>query len=92
MSLEMTFLYSIVKREKEALKKSTLSIFVLKSVSPALEWILPSHCPQINSQESCSFSSILEFYRFLRVGLIQLFYVFWFYPLYIFSLILSNIW
>ncbi|KAJ8526409.1 hypothetical protein K7X08_028886 [Anisodus acutangulus] len=52
------------------------SIFVLKSVIiPALELILPGHCPQTNSQESCSFSSILEFYRFLRVGLVQLFYV-----------------
>ncbi|XP_060194525.1 protein EI24 homolog isoform X2 [Lycium barbarum] len=69
------------------------SIFVLKSVIiPALEWILHGHCPQINLQESCSFSNILEFYRFLHAGLVQLFYVFWFYPLYIFSLILSNIW
>ncbi|XP_006339960.2 protein EI24 homolog [Solanum tuberosum] len=69
------------------------SILVLKSVIiPALEWILPGHCRLINSQQPCSFSSILEFYRFLRVGLVQLFYVFWFYPLYIFSLILSNIW
>ncbi|PHT89263.1 Protein EI24 -like protein [Capsicum annuum] len=71
----------------------SLHIFVLKSVIiPALEWILPGHCLQINLRESCSFNSILEFYRFLRVGLVQLFYVFWFYPLYIFSLILSNIW
>ncbi|KAH0753240.1 hypothetical protein KY285_006388 [Solanum tuberosum] len=61
-------------------------------IIPALEWILPGHCRLINSQQPCSFSSILEFYRFLRVGLVQLFYVFWFYPLYIFSLILSNIW
>ncbi|XP_049364094.1 protein EI24 homolog isoform X1 [Solanum verrucosum] len=69
------------------------SILVLKSVIiPSLEWILPGHCRLINSQQPCSFSNILEFYRFLRVGLVQLFYVFWFYPLYIFSLILSNIW
>lgn len=55
---------------------SFCSIFVLKSVIvPALEWILPGHCPQINSPESCSFSSILEFYRFLRGGLVQLFNV-----------------
>ncbi|CAN4125147.1 unnamed protein product [Withania somnifera] len=69
------------------------SIFILKSVIvPALAWILPDHSPQINSRQSCSVSCILEFYRFLRVGLVQLFYVFWFYPLYVFSLILSNIW
>ncbi|XP_057978013.1 protein EI24 homolog isoform X2 [Malania oleifera] len=69
------------------------SIFVLKSVViPTLQWILPDQWPQISSQESYSCGGILKFYSFLHVGLVQLFYIFWFYPLYIFSFILSNIW
>lgn len=69
------------------------SIFVLNSVViPTLQWILPDQCTQIKSQEPCSFHGLLKFYSFLRHGLIQLFYIFWFYPLYIFSYILSNIW
>ncbi|KAJ6427726.1 hypothetical protein OIU84_023179 [Salix udensis] len=35
---------------------------------------------------------VSKLYSSLRLGLIQLFYVFWFYPLYIFSFILSTIW
>ncbi|KAI9176452.1 hypothetical protein LWI28_003019 [Acer negundo] len=69
------------------------SIFVLKSfVLPTLLWILPDQCSQFSSQEHCSGGSILKLYSFLRLGLIQLLYVFWFYPLYTFSLILSTIW
>lgn len=69
------------------------SIFILKSfVIPTLLWILPDQCSQFSSQELCSGGSILKLYSFLRLGLIQLLYVFWFYPLYMFSLILSNIW
>ncbi|KAL5566466.1 hypothetical protein UlMin_030472 [Ulmus minor] len=68
------------------------SIFMLNSVIvPTLEWILPDDCSQFNSQEMCSFGGLLKFYSFLRFGLLQLFYVTWFYPLYVFSLILSNI-
>ncbi|KAL5787286.1 hypothetical protein ACOSP7_004235 [Xanthoceras sorbifolium] len=69
------------------------SIFVLKSfVIPTLLWILPDQCSQFSSQELCSGGSILKLYSFLRHGLIQILYVFWFYPLYTFSLILSTIW
>ncbi|KAA8545485.1 hypothetical protein F0562_020269 [Nyssa sinensis] len=69
------------------------SIFILNSVIiPTLQWILPDQCQQIRSQEPCSFDSILKLYSFLRLALVQLFYVLWFYPLYIFSFILSNIW
>ncbi|XP_034200261.1 protein EI24 homolog isoform X2 [Prunus dulcis] len=69
------------------------SIIILNSVIvPALHWILPDRCPEFSSQELCSFGGILKFYSFLRLGLIQLFYVTWFYPLYVFSIILSNIW
>ncbi|CAK9165428.1 unnamed protein product [Ilex paraguariensis] len=69
------------------------SIFILKSVIvPMLLWILPDQCPPISSQEPCSFGGILKFYSFLRLGLIQLFYLLWFYPLYVFSFILSSIW
>ncbi|XP_050208963.1 protein EI24 homolog [Mercurialis annua] len=69
------------------------SLFVLNSVViPTLQLILPDQLSNISSQETSTFSSILKLYSFLRHGLIQLFYVFWFYPLYLFSFILSNIW
>nr|XP_028963234.1 protein EI24 homolog isoform X1 [Malus domestica] len=69
------------------------SIIILNSVIiPTLHWILPDRCPEYSSQELCSFGGILKFYSFLRQGLVQLFYVTWFYPLYVFSIILSNIW
>lgn len=69
------------------------SIFVLKSIIiPTLEWILPDQCPLIDFQEPCSGGNILRFHYLLRLGLIQIVYVLWFYPLYVFSFILSNIW
>ncbi|KAK6157022.1 hypothetical protein DH2020_011270 [Rehmannia glutinosa] len=69
------------------------SILVLRSVViPTLQWVLPDRCPLINPQESCPFEGIFRFYSFLRLGLIQLFYVFWFYPMYISSFILSTLW
>ncbi|XP_010455219.1 PREDICTED: protein EI24 homolog isoform X1 [Camelina sativa] len=58
-------------------------------IDPALWWILPDQCSPVTSQEFCSYGG---FYAFLRGGLLQLFYVFWFYPLYMLSFILSNIW
>ncbi|TQD84504.1 hypothetical protein C1H46_029939 [Malus baccata] len=68
-------------------------IIILNSVIiPTLQWILPDGCAEYSSQELCSFGGILKFYSFLRQGLVQLFYVTWFYPLYVFSIILSNIW
>lgn len=67
------------------------SIFTLYSVIiPALEWILPDHCPHLVPREQ--FGGILKLYSFLRVGLLQLFYVLWFYPMYLFSFILSTLW
>lgn len=52
------------------------SILVLRSVvTPTLQWVLPDVCPLIKSQESCQFGGIFRFYFFLRLGLIQLFYV-----------------
>ncbi|XP_057465975.1 protein EI24 homolog isoform X1 [Actinidia eriantha] len=69
------------------------SISLLNSVIvPTLQWILPDQCPHTSSQEPCSFDGISKLYSFLRLGLLQVFYVFWFYPLYIFSFILSNMW
>lgn len=69
------------------------SMFVLKSaVIPFLLWILPDQCSQIRSQELCLDSGILKFYSFLRLALIQLLYIFWFYPLYVFSIVLSTLW
>lgn len=66
------------------------SLFVLKSVIiPILLWILPDQYSLISCEE---FHGVLKFYSFLRGLLIQLFYVFWFYPLYIFSIILSTLW
>ncbi|KAJ4966304.1 hypothetical protein NE237_018153 [Protea cynaroides] len=69
------------------------SMFVLNSVViPTLEWILPDRCPNFGSQDQCSFAGVLNLYSFLRSGLIQLFYIFWFYPLYVFSFVLSILW
>ncbi|XP_052205899.1 protein EI24 homolog isoform X2 [Diospyros lotus] len=69
------------------------SILILNSVIiPTLQWILPEQCMQTSYGGQCSFGSVLKFYSFLRSGLLQLFYVSWFYPLYIFSFILSNLW
>ncbi|VVB15169.1 unnamed protein product [Arabis nemorensis] len=58
-------------------------------IDPALQWILPDHCSPLISQQLCSYGRP---YAILRGALLQLFYVFWFYPLYVFSFILSNIW
>ncbi|KAJ4833067.1 hypothetical protein Tsubulata_001041 [Turnera subulata] len=69
------------------------SILALNSVvTPILEWILPNQCSKLSSQQPCSLGRVMQFYSFLRAGLLQLFYVFWFYPLYIFSFILSALW
>ncbi|MCL7037848.1 hypothetical protein MKW94_023490 [Papaver nudicaule] len=69
------------------------SIFILKSlVIPTLEWILPNQCQQFGSQDSCSYGGILKFYSFLHRGLVQVFYMLWFYPLNLLSLVLSNMW
>ncbi|XP_065872183.1 protein EI24 homolog isoform X2 [Euphorbia lathyris] len=69
------------------------SIFVLHSVVvPTLQWILPGQVSNISSQEISSYGNILKLHSFLRSGLIQLFYVFWFYPMYVFSIVLSAMW
>ncbi|KAM6579032.1 hypothetical protein CsatB_030869 [Cannabis sativa] len=69
------------------------SIFILNSVIiPTLQWILPDDCSQFDSQELCSFGGLLKFYSFLQFGLIKLFYIIWFYPLYALSIILSALW
>ncbi|KAG4950719.1 hypothetical protein JHK85_044586 [Glycine max] len=69
------------------------SIFVLNSVViPALWWILPDQSSQFVSHKLCDLGGTLKFYSFVRLALIQLFYVLWFYPLYVFSIVLSTIW
>ncbi|XP_043712034.1 protein EI24 homolog isoform X2 [Telopea speciosissima] len=69
------------------------SILVLNSVViSTLEWILPDQCPQYGSFNQCSFVGVVKLYSFLRSGIIQLFYIFWFYPLYVFSFVLSTLW
>ncbi|KAL8143209.1 hypothetical protein V2J09_016241 [Rumex salicifolius] len=69
------------------------SVFVLKSfLIPTLEWILPDHCPHDKFREQCVYGLILRLYSTLRIWLIQLLYVFWFYPLYAFSIVLSTLW
>ncbi|TYG74813.1 hypothetical protein ES288_D04G213000v1 [Gossypium darwinii] len=69
------------------------SLFVLNSVVIAtLQWILPDHYSQTSCEAMSEFHGVFKFYSFLRGFLIQLFYVFWFYPLYVFSFILSNLW
>lgn len=50
------------------------SIFLLNSVIiPTLQWILPDQCP--HNGEPCSIDGIAKLYSFLRLGLLQLFYV-----------------
>jgi etoposide-induced 2.4 mRNA len=72
------------------------SIFLVKIViTPALQWILP-----VNSQHQvatdvqyCPIAEAGErFYSLLQAILITLFYVLWFYPMYVFSFIISSIW
>ncbi|KAJ3700369.1 hypothetical protein LUZ61_004074 [Rhynchospora tenuis] len=60
------------------------SLFILRSfVIPILSWILPDQSDQISS---------MAFYSHLRSFLIHIFYVLWFYPLYVFSLLLGFLW
>ncbi|MED6158396.1 hypothetical protein PIB30_032373 [Stylosanthes scabra] len=61
------------------------SIFVLNSVViPSLWWLLPDHLSDS--------APTPVFYPLLRLLLVQFFYLFWFYPLYVFSIVLSTIW
>ncbi|KAD6795484.1 hypothetical protein E3N88_06380 [Mikania micrantha] len=68
------------------------SIFILRYlILPTLERILPCGIPD-GYQEQCISEMPIRLYAFLRLGLLQLIYALWFYPLYIFSFILSTIW
>ncbi|KAL4588438.1 hypothetical protein LXL04_001328 [Taraxacum kok-saghyz] len=68
------------------------SILILRSlIIPTLHWILPFEVSDGN-QDACSSQMPIRLYAFLRLGLLQLIYALWFYPLYIFSFILSTIW
>ncbi|KAJ9538122.1 hypothetical protein OSB04_030855 [Centaurea solstitialis] len=68
------------------------SIFILRSlILPTLQWILPIGVPD-GYEEPCLQQMPIRLYAFLRLGLLQLIYGLWFYPLYIFSFILSTIW
>ncbi|KAF0893121.1 hypothetical protein E2562_023160 [Oryza meyeriana var. granulata] len=69
------------------------SLLTLKSVViPILSWILPEECSPLQGQHLCDRTVAVPTYSFLRSVLIQIFYVFWFYPLYIFSFVLSTLW
>ncbi|EEC77304.1 hypothetical protein OsI_15958 [Oryza sativa Indica Group] len=69
------------------------SLLTLKSVViPILSWILPGDCSQLQEQHLCDHTVAVATYSFLRSVLIQIFYVLWFYPLYIFSFVLSTLW
>lgn len=69
------------------------SLFFLNSlVIPSLMWMLPDQCSQVGLQEFCDQATTLRLYSFLRSLLVQFFYIFWFYPLYVFSFILSSMW
>lgn len=61
-------------------------------VIPILLWILPDQCQQFSPRDLCGIGEILKLYGFLRFALIELFYICWFYPLYVFSFVLSGIW
>ncbi|THU46710.1 hypothetical protein C4D60_Mb09t07760 [Musa balbisiana] len=67
------------------------SLFILKSVViPILLWILPDQTEQFAAEHLSCHKAALALYSFLRFILIELFYIFWFYPLYIFSFVLSK--
>ncbi|CAA7396814.1 unnamed protein product [Spirodela intermedia] len=66
--------------------------FLNKVVIPMLSWILPDQCKELAFQEICDSGAVIRFYSVLRSILINLFYVFWFCPLYVLSFILSSIW
>ncbi|XP_062185596.1 protein EI24 homolog isoform X2 [Phragmites australis] len=69
------------------------SLLILKSVViPTLLWMLPEQCNQLGEQHLCDHKAAVAIYSFLRFGLVEIFYVFWFYPLYVFSFILSALW
>ncbi|KAG8064524.1 hypothetical protein GUJ93_ZPchr0004g39403 [Zizania palustris] len=69
------------------------SLLTLKSVIiPILSWILPKQCDQLQGQHLCDHTGAVATYSFIHSVLIEIFYVFWFYPLYIFSFILSTLW
>ncbi|GAB2279082.1 hypothetical protein Dimus_039325 [Dionaea muscipula] len=69
------------------------SVFILKSFAiPTLQWILPDVCPHVEFQEICTSSLVLKLYSVLRMVLIWLLHLCWFYPLYAFSIVLSTIW
>ncbi|XP_021843922.1 protein EI24 homolog isoform X2 [Spinacia oleracea] len=69
------------------------SVYILKSfLVPVLQWILPDQCPHIMYEEVCRYGVVLALYSTMRKLLIQLIYLVWFYPLYVSSIILSNIW
>lgn len=57
-----------------------------------LMWILPDQCEKLGSLNLCDHKTTLTLYSFLRSILVQIIYVFWFYPLYLFSFILSMLW
>ncbi|XP_068659923.1 protein EI24 homolog [Aristolochia californica] len=69
------------------------SMYILNFVvMPTLWWILPDGCQNLSSKLPCWDGEPIKLYTFLRYILIELFYVLWFYPLYVFSLCLSTIW
>ncbi|KAL4568846.1 hypothetical protein LXL04_024463 [Taraxacum kok-saghyz] len=68
------------------------SVLILRSlIIPTLHWILPFEVSG-GDQDACLPQMPIRLYAFFRLGLLQLIYALWFYPLYIFSFILSTIW
>ncbi|XP_020530647.1 protein EI24 homolog isoform X2 [Amborella trichopoda] len=66
------------------------SIWLVRSlITPMLLWILPD---QWQHDDFGAGKDIYKYYSFMRSVLISLFYVFWFYPLYISSYIISIGW
>nr|DAD22848.1 TPA_asm: hypothetical protein HUJ06_024311 [Nelumbo nucifera] len=58
-------------------------LFILNSVVfPTLQWILLDECQNFGSKDLCPLGGIAKIY----------FMIFWFYPLYVFSYVLSSIW
>ncbi|KAL9229318.1 hypothetical protein vseg_004799 [Gypsophila vaccaria] len=69
------------------------SVSILKSfLFPMLQSILPDECPHTIDEEAWQCGAIHKLYSAERNFLEHLIYVCWFFPVYVFSFVLSTIW
>ncbi|KAK9704989.1 hypothetical protein RND81_07G025200 [Saponaria officinalis] len=69
------------------------SVFIMKSfLIPMLKSILPDECPHMIDEEVWQCGAIRKLYSAERGFLEHLIYLCWFFPVYVFSFVLSTIW